>query len=160
MAATDYFLRIDGISGESADAKHKGEIDVESFAWGETGSGSIATGGGGGEGKVSMDDFAVTARTSKASPQLLLACATGKHFKSAVLTARRAGGKNQLEYLTFSLTDLMVSDYHIAGSDDGAMDAVALRFARIQVEYSEQKADGSAGPSTKAGYDLKTRKSI
>ena len=34
--AFDYFLRIDGIPGESTDAKHKGEIVVESFSWGET----------------------------------------------------------------------------------------------------------------------------
>ena len=32
--AVDYFLKIDGIEGESQDAKHKGEIEVESFGWG------------------------------------------------------------------------------------------------------------------------------
>ncbi len=34
MALFDAFLKIDGIKGESADAKHKGEIDVMSFSWG------------------------------------------------------------------------------------------------------------------------------
>jgi type VI protein secretion system component Hcp len=29
-----YFLKIEGIAGESTDAKHKGEIEVESFSWG------------------------------------------------------------------------------------------------------------------------------
>ena len=36
MAAVDYFIKFDGIKGESADAKHKDEIDVESWSWGET----------------------------------------------------------------------------------------------------------------------------
>ena len=36
MAAVDYFLKFDGIKGESADVKHKDEIDVESWSWGET----------------------------------------------------------------------------------------------------------------------------
>jgi len=34
MATVDYFLKLDGIEGESQDYKHKGEIDVESFSWG------------------------------------------------------------------------------------------------------------------------------
>ena len=36
MATTDYFIKFDGIKGESADAKHKDEIDIESWSWGET----------------------------------------------------------------------------------------------------------------------------
>ena len=39
MAAVDYFIKFDGIKGESADAKHKDEIDVESWSWGETHAG-------------------------------------------------------------------------------------------------------------------------
>ena len=31
MALVDYFLKIDGIEGESQDATHKGEIDVVSW---------------------------------------------------------------------------------------------------------------------------------
>src|SRR5688500_1353383 len=111
--AVDYFLRIDGIEGESTDSKHKGQIDVESWSWGETSSG-YASGGGGGSGKVQIQNFAFTARLSKASPALLLACASGKHLKCAVVTGRKAG-KGQLEFLTFSLSDLLVSSYQAAG---------------------------------------------
>jgi len=32
MAGIDYFLKIDGIPGESKNAKHKGEIDLEAFS--------------------------------------------------------------------------------------------------------------------------------
>jgi type VI secretion system secreted protein Hcp len=55
MAAVDYFLRIDGIEGESADAKHKGEIDVLSWSWGASNTGSGA-GAGGGVGRASVQD--------------------------------------------------------------------------------------------------------
>src|SRR5688572_18436432 len=95
MAAADYFLKIDGIEGESQDAKHKAEIDLESWSWGETQSGSHATGGGGGAGKVSMQDFHFVMRVNKASPKLLLACASGQHIPSAILTCRKAGGDQQ-----------------------------------------------------------------
>ncbi len=46
--AVDYFLQIAGIDGESTDAKHKGWIDVESWSWGETNSGSAHRGAGAG----------------------------------------------------------------------------------------------------------------
>ena len=53
MAAFDYFLRLDGIPGESVDAKHKGEIDVLSWSWGEIAADAgAAPGGGAGAGKV------------------------------------------------------------------------------------------------------------
>ena len=157
--ASEYFLRIDGIQGESADAKHKGEIVVESFSWGENQSGAMA-GGGAGAGRVSVQDLHVVAATSKASPQLMLACASGQHAKSAVLTGRRAGG-NQEDFLRFSLSDVLVSTFQIAGNQaDGTKDAVGLNFGQIVVEYRERKPDGTLGATTKAGWDVKTNKKI
>ena len=157
--AIDYFLKIDGISGESVDAKHKGEIDVEAWSWGETHPASPGAGGGGGAGKVQMQDLNFSAKFSTASPDLILACASGKHFKSAVLTARKAG-KEQLEFLTFSLSDVLVSAYQTGGVEGDVVpgDSVSLNFAKIQVEYKAQKPDGSLGASIKAGWDVKQNK--
>jgi type VI secretion system secreted protein Hcp len=159
MAAFDYFLRVDGIQGESADAKHKGEIEVLSWSWGETQPTPPGPGGGGGAGKVEMSDLTVVTRVSKASPRLLLACATGKHIKSAVLTGRKAG-KGQAEFLTFSLSDILVSSYQTGGSAsvEPPTDSVSLNFAKLQVEYKEQKADGSLGETVKVGWDRKANK--
>jgi type VI secretion system secreted protein Hcp len=158
--AIDYFLKIDGIPGESLDSKHKGEIEVEAWSWGEANpTAASAPGAGGGAGKVQMQDFSFTARTSKASPSLMLACASGKHFKGAVLTARKAG-KAQAEFLTFSLSDILVSAYQVGGAEGEVvpMDSVSLNFSKIQVEYKEQKPDGSLGTSIKAGWDVKKNK--
>ena len=46
MATVDYFLKIDGIEGESQDAKHKAEIEIDSFGWGQTQGGNADTHGG------------------------------------------------------------------------------------------------------------------
>ena len=156
--AIDYFLRIDGVPGESLDSKHKGEIDVESWSWGEANP-APPGGGGGGAGKVQMQDFNFTARFSKASPNLMLACASGKHFKGAVLTARKAG-KGQQDFLTFSLSDVLVSAYQTGGAEGEVVpgDSVSLNFAKIQVEYKQQNPDGTLGGSIKAGWDVKQNK--
>jgi type VI secretion system secreted protein Hcp len=161
MAAFDYFLRIDGIAGESTDDKHKGEIDVLSWSWGETHpTAPVGSGSGGGSGKVDMSDLTVTANLTKASPQLLLACASGKHLKTAVLTGRR-GGKAQGDFLTFSLTDVLISSFQTGGTTaDASMDFVSLNFAKIEVAYKEQSAKGGPGATVRAGWDRKTNKAF
>ena len=160
MAAFDYFLKIDGITGESADAKHKDEIDVLSWSWGESQPAAAGPGGGAGAGKVSMNDMHVSATLSKAGPQLLLACASGKHLKSAVLTGRR-GGKAQAEFLTFSLSDVLVSSYQTGGTTaDAPLDSMSLSFSKIEVTFKEQSAKGGPGATTRAGWDRKANKSF
>jgi len=159
--AVDYFLKIDGVPGESADAKHKGEIQLESFSWGETHPGGGGMGGGGGAGKVQMQDFVVTMLVSKASPKLMLGCATGKHYKEAVLTVRKAG-KSQQEFLIFKFTDVIVTSYQTGGSaqSDLVVDQASLGFSTIQLDYRPQKADGSLDAAVKAGWDLKQNKPL
>jgi type VI secretion system secreted protein Hcp len=161
MAVVDYFLKLEGIDGESTDSKHKNEIDLESWSWGETQSGTFASGGGGGAGKVAMQDFHFVMRVNKSSPKLLLACATGDHIPSAILTCRKAG-KEQQEYLKVTLADCLVSSFQTGGSggsDIVPTDQVSLNFAKIEYEYKEQKADGTLGGAVKAIYNLKENKS-
>ena len=157
MAQVDYFLKIDGIEGESHQDKHKNEIELESWSFGETNAGTHALSSGGGAGKVSMQDFHFVMHVNKASPKLFLACATGEHIKGAKLTCRKAG-KSQQEYLKVTFTDLLVSSYQTGGSAHGGVlptDQISLNFAKIEIEYAEQGADGKLGASVKAGYDLK-----
>ena len=161
MAAVDYFLKLDAIKGESADAKHKDEIDIESWSWGETNAGTVGRGGGGGAGKVQMQDFHFVMRQSRASPQLAKACATGQHIKLATLTARKAG-KGQQEYLTFKFYDLLISSYQTGGSEgaDTPFDSVAFNYSKVEMEYRQQKSDGSLGSAETFKYDLKSNKAF
>jgi len=157
---SNYFLKIDGIPGESLDAKHKDEIEVLSWSWGESQPAPVSAGGGAAGGKVAMGDLQVTTQTSRASPQLLLACAAGKHLKSAVLTGRKAG-RGQAEYLTFSLSDVLVSGYQTGASEaEAPLDSIALSFSKIEVSYKQQKADGSLAPAIRVGWDRTTNKAF
>src|SRR5262249_50023879 len=152
---------IDGIEGESHDAKHKGAIDVDMFSWGEKQTGSHAAGGGGGSGKVSVGDVRFIMGTSKASPKLMLACATGQHLPRAVLILRKAG-KQQQEYACWTFTDVLVSSYQSTSAVAGDIprDQLSLNFAKVEVEYKEQQADGSLGAAVKAGWLVKENKPV
>ena len=170
--AFDAFLKLDGIKGESADAKHKGEIDIMSFSWGMSQTGVSATGGGGGAGKVQVHDLTVTKKTDASSPLLMLNCANGAHIKEANFVVRKAGGE-QLEYLKIKLTDVLVSSYKPASfdwsgpGDEGPeedvlpQEQVSINFAKVEFSYQPQGADGKAqGGPILAGWDVKANKKV
>jgi type VI secretion system secreted protein Hcp len=126
------------------------------------GRGTHGGGGGGGAGKVAMQDFHFVMKFNKASPKLMLACATGEHIKKAVLVCRKAG-KDQQEFLKVTLTDCLISSYQTGGSADSSIipiDQISMNFAKIEKEYKEQKPDGTLGGAVKAGYDVKSNVKI
>ena len=161
MAAVDYFLKLDGIEGEATDAKHKGELVLESFGWGVShAAAGGGAGGGRGAGKAQFQDLVVVVRASKASPKLFLACATGQHLKSAILTARKAG-KAPLEFLTITLGDVLVSSFQETGSaGEVPLETVSLTYAKVEIAYRPQSATGQATPAVKAGFDVKLGKAL
>jgi type VI secretion system secreted protein Hcp len=156
--AVDIFLKLGEIKGESLDSKHKDEVEVLSFSWGLTNSGSIGPGAGGGAGKATFQDLAIVHRIDKASPVLMQACATGTHLKEATITHRKAG-KGQQEFLIFKMNDIIVTGVtHGGATDEPASETVTLAFAKIEVEYRPQKADGSIDAGVMFKYDLKSNK--
>jgi type VI secretion system secreted protein Hcp len=157
--AADIFAKIGDIKGESPDDKHKGEVEVLSWSWGVTQSGTMAFGGGGGEGKASFHDFNFTHHLDKASPVLMKACATGEHIKEATITVRKAG-KGQQEFLVIKMADIIVTSVAPGGSggDGGTMESVALQGAKVDLEYKPQKADGSLDAGVHFKYDIKGNK--
>jgi len=160
MAQADYYLKIDGVPGESMDEKHKDEIECLSFGFAATQTGSAAYGKGLGSGKVSMHDFSFVMKACKAGPKLFVKCATGEGIKQAILTCRKAG-KDQQDYLKYTFTDLIISSYNeggAGGSDPIPVCSVSFNFSKMEMEYKEQNPDGSLAGVTKAHFDLKTNK--
>lgn len=147
--ALDMFLVIEGeISGETQDdvyGKKKG-IDVLAWSWGMSQSGSFHVGGGGGAGKANFQDLSVTKWVDKSSPVLMLYCANGDHFKKAEIIVRKAG-KKPLEYLKITMHKVLVTSVSTGGSggEDRLTENVSFNFAEVEVEYVEQKEDGTAG---------------
>ena len=164
MATIDYFLKIAGLEGESADEMHRGEIEVQSFNWGETQSGTIRPGGGGrpGVSKVEPRDFVFVKKLDKSSPALFISCATGEHFTNAVLAARKAGGGQQ-DYLTVTMDDLLISSYQVMGvAEAGSVpsDQIALSFAKLRMSYKPQKSDGSFSGEVTEKYDFVANRKV
>jgi type VI secretion system secreted protein Hcp len=153
--AVDMFMKIDGVTGESKDSAHSGEIDVLSWNWALSQSGSRHIGGGGGSGKVNVSDMQFVKYVDKSSTDLMLFCCNGKHVASAQLTIRKAG-ESPLEYLIVKMTDCLISSHTGGGSagDDRLIETVALNFAKVEVDYTPQKEDGSGDAKMTMGWDI------
>ena len=153
--AMDMFIKIGELKGESRDKVHKDEIDVLSWSWGVSNSGSAHTGGGAGAGKCNVQDLSFTKYIDKASPDLMLACCNGKHFPKATLTVRKAG-ENPLEYLLITVEELIVTSVSTGGSggEDRLTENVTLNFARVKVNYKEQTPTGGVGDKPEMGWNI------
>jgi type VI secretion system secreted protein Hcp len=87
------------------------------------------------------------------------ACATGQHIKEATITVRKAG-KGQQEFLIIKMNDVIITSVSPSGAGDESAGAeqVALQFAKVDLEYKPQKADGSLDAGLHFKYDIKGNK--
>jgi type VI secretion system secreted protein Hcp len=161
--AVDMFLKLDDIAGDSVDdvkaapskKPHAGEMDILAWSWGMSQSASTHFGSGGGSGKANVQDLSLTKRIDKASPNLIKFCCTGKHFKEAILTVRKAGD-TPVEYFVIKMSDVIVSSVSTGGSggSDVLTENVSLNFSTFEVIFTEQDKKGNATTSIPAGFNI------
>ena len=147
-AALDMFLKLDQIPGESLVKGHANEIDVLAFSWGVSNPATISSAGGGlSSGKPSFQELSLTKYVDLASPQLMTAAATGKHIASATFTVLRSNGTGLANYYTVTLTEG-------SGGEDRMTENITLNYAKIKIDYYQQKPDGSISLGGTFTYDV------
>ena len=135
------FLKIENIPGSSIDPEnvYENEIEIEEFSWSETQSGSTHEGAGAGQ--VEMEDFQfIFEMDPKASPKLLLACASGEVLESVVLYVRTIGEPSE-EFLMVTFSNVMISSFQTQGNTylgQHPMDTITIEYSRIQFDYDER----------------------
>jgi len=156
--AVNMHLDVEGIKGESKHAKHKDQIDIDSWNWGLSQQGGFGQGGtGGGTGKANFSDLTFHKRLDKSSADLFLACASGKHLGKAVLSCRKAGGE-ELEYMKVTMENIIVSSIMTGGSADGniVQETISFNFTKVKIEYNEQNEKGGKASSTNSSWNVAT----
>ena len=155
------FLKVRGVTGETADTKHKGEIEVVSWSWGLHSPTSIGTGQA--VGAVSVNELRIVKRIDLSSVTLMRFLrdnATiepgdlGNHVTaSALLTVRKAGdGGSQFEYLRIELDNVRVTSSRVEATQGGGLtdkpevlESVSFTFSKVRVSYTPQSSTGGAG---------------
>jgi type VI secretion system secreted protein Hcp len=155
IMAVDMFIKIGDLKGEAQDKTHKDEIDVLTWTWGVSNSGSVHVGLGAGTGKASVQDFSFTKWMDKSSTPLLLAYCNGKHFPQASLTIRKTGEK-PVEYCKIKMEEVIISSVSTGGSgqDDRLTEHVTLNFGKVSVDYTPQSDKGAAATPIPMSWDI------
>jgi type VI secretion system secreted protein Hcp len=150
-AADDIFLKIDGIQGDSTDAKHAKEIVLLSYSQ----SFSHATATGGPAGKTSCGSVNVTKLIDKSSPDLIGLVVTSKLAAKAVISFRTVGTKTTFDYYTVTLTDVMFDSISQSDAAGGGtiFETLSMKPATFKFELRVQNPDGSLGPGSTFGWD-------
>lgn len=157
MAVDIFLILSNDIKGETKDSVYldKG-IDIMSWSWGMSQSGTSQMGSGSGGGKVSAQDIILTKYVDASSSDIMFKCATGEHITNGKLIVRKAGG-TQVEYFHINMEQVLVTSYQTGGSSDGLdriMETVSLNASAFELVYVKQEADGTAGPDFPFGWSV------
>jgi type VI secretion system secreted protein Hcp len=161
--AVSMHIKIDTIPGMSEVEGKENQIQVHSFSWGATQTTNFKSATGGTAGVVDVHDLHFTHLYDNASPKLMQACATGQHIDSAVFTCRKAGGNSAIDFLTVTLSNVIVSSVTPSGSNtaDTPTESVSLAFAEYRIEYQQQMNDGSKkGGPIEAKFSVQKNKAM
>ena len=153
--AVDLLLKLDSIDGESMIDSHENEIDILSWTWGQSQSGTTHQGKGGGAGKVHVHDIGITKYLDKASVNLIKACCKGTHVATGKLTLRKAGD-DPLDFFTIELSEIIITSVSNGGSahDDRPTENLTINFREFQLKYQPQSNTGSSDGAVTFGWDV------
>lgn len=160
--ATDVYLQIDGIKGESQDSAHQGWIEVTSAQWGvvQPRSATASTGGGHTAERCEHRTLALSKLADLSSPLLMQTCSMGKTIPKAKLEFMRADGDGQrVKYYEVELENVMIANVEqMIHSGSILHDEIGLRFSKVKWKYTQQKIGGGASGNTSGGWDLACNK--
>ncbi len=148
-AATDAFLKLGDVPGESRDAAHEGWIDISSIQWGLQAPTSTN--------RARLSTLHIAKLVDAASPLLHAACASGNNFPKATLDLVRPGPR-RVRYYRIVLEDVIVTSSQVSHSEPSATtnppESLAIAFSRMTWSYTEFAPDGPALQELTAYWDL------
>ncbi len=161
--ASDNFIKFAGIDGESTDDAHSGWIEMLSMSWGasQLASATQSSSGGATTQRADFQDFTFTKLMDSASPLLSKSCFGGEHIDTVDIELCRAG-TDKVVYMTYKLTNVIVSNVSISGGDEGEpIESVSINYGKIELSYTKQsRTGGGASGNVVAGWNLETNKAV
>ena len=158
-AAADVFLKLDGITGDATDTKHKGEISILSYSQSFSNSATVSPGTSGGPGRVTCGAMTFLKNIDSSSPELIAHVTTGTHVRNGLITFRKAGD-SPIEYYRITLTDVVVTAIDQTDQADPAtiIEKVSMIADRFLFEHTAVDATGQPAGTTKFGWDCAMNK--
>lgn len=152
----DFYLKIEGVDGESTRIDHAGEIDLLNWSWGVKSVNGGATAAAPAPGKSSPGDFVFSHLYDKASPVLAKHCASGKFLKVLKLSARKSGD-GQKDFLLITMKEVLLTSVSPAANAGGEiLEEVHCTYRDIEFAYKPMDKSGGLGPAVTFGWNVTT----
>lgn len=149
------YMNYNDIKGDATADGHEGWIELNSFQWGVGRGISSPTGGSADResSAPSVSEITVSKATDNASPKLLNEALQGEGVKVVIDFCKT--DKSKLEvYMTYTLTDSMVSGYSLSSGGDRPTESLSLNFTKIEYKNIPQSIKGETGTPETVTYDL------
>jgi type VI secretion system secreted protein Hcp len=157
--AVDYFLKLDGIEGESQDANFKNQIQLMSWSWGASQVSSVAGTGGSGAGKVDLADFSLMTYFDKSTPKFFKSIGQGSHVPKGTMSAIKSGAQGK-PYLKIDFAEIFVTSVQISGASEIPTVSISFTYNEIKIDYSVQDEKGNLNSIGPMGWNIKENKAV
>lgn len=155
------YMKFDTIEGDVTAEGHVKWIEVASFQWGIGRGISSPTGGSADResSAPSVSEIVVTKAQDVATIKLVDAAFQGEGKTVNIDFCKTDKGKLEV-YLTYTLTNTMISGYSISSGGDRPSESLSLNFTKVEVKMNQNDATGANADSSNVTYDMSTAKVV
>jgi type VI secretion system secreted protein Hcp len=158
MASAIFIKFPNGIAAETTQSGHEESVAATSVQWGVGRAVSTSFTSSGRETSTpNFSELVFTKMFDSASNDLALAAVKGTSFDEVTITFRKDTGEDQLDYLVYTLTDVLISSYSMSSGGETPMESLSLNYTKIKGLYVKQADDHSAGSEHEFEYNLRTQ---
>ena len=109
--------------------------------------------------KPSLSQITITKMADNSVAALFKEALTGSAGQEATLTFVRTGSNKVQEFMTYKLTNCIVSSYEVsADGDEEPTEELTLSYSAIEVSYKDHDASNKSGNPQRVSYDVKAAK--
>lgn len=128
MKDTVGYLKIEGIDGEASNSQYTNWIDVKDYSF----EVKVAPSSGGrASGRAEFTDFIIVKPVDKATPDLAIYVANGKHIPKIEFEVKKGGRQYLVEMTNVIITSVKVGSYGSAWPQE----KVGFRYGKIKWTY-------------------------
>lgn len=157
------YVEWEGTAGAVTADGYIGQIEVNSFQFGiGRGIGSPAGGSKDRESsQPSVSEVVISKAMDKSSVGLFEAALMGTGKKVTLhFTMTAAGSGSVADYLSYELSETLVSGYSVSSGGDQPSESISLNFTKIIMKYTPGGSDNTDEPALPTGWNLATQKKV
>jgi type VI secretion system secreted protein Hcp len=146
-----------GIKGESTQVGFEDHIAASSLQWGVGRGIGAFTSGIRETSRPTFSEVVFTKTLDISTNDIIGAMVKGKALAMVKISFVRDDGGDGFNYLTYELSDVLISSYSASSGGETPSESVSLNFAKIKTVYKKLASDHSDSGENEFEYDLKAQ---